>query len=69
MAYHKAVVQAIDCQAVDQRTRDEIQKSFDVTSARWKAEDNADKAKVDEIGAICTSETANVRVDIGEKCV
>ena len=69
MAYHKAVVQAIDCQAVDQGKRDQIQKTFDVTSARWKAEDNADKATVDSIGATCTTETASVRVDIGDRCV
>jgi len=69
LAYHKAVVQAIDCQAVDQGKRDEIRTTFDATSASWKAEAEADKAKVDEIGATCTTATESVRTDIGEKCI
>jgi len=69
LAYHKAVVQAVDCQAVDQRKRDEIQNTFGATSASWKAEQHTDKAKVDEIGATCTTATESVRADIGAKCI
>ena len=69
LAYHKAVVQAIDCQAVDPTKRDEIQKTFGEASASWKAETQADKAKVDEIGATCTTATDSVRSDLGQKCV
>lgn len=70
VAYHKAVVQAIDCQAVDQGTRDQIRSTFDATSTSWKTEEpGADKAKIDEIGARCTTATDSVRTDIGGKCV
>jgi hypothetical protein len=69
IAYHKVVVQTIDCQAVDQTKRDEIQNTFDTTSVSWKAEQNADKAKLDEIGATCTTATASVRADLAHKCV
>jgi hypothetical protein len=68
-AYHKAVVQAIDCQAVDQTKRDEIKNTFDAKSVSWKAEQHGDKARVDEIGATCTSATQSIRADIGEKCI
>ena len=68
-AYHKAVVQAIDCQAIDQAKRDEIKKTFGETSESWKAEQNANNARVDEIGASCTTATASVRADIGQKCI
>lgn len=69
LAYHKAVVQAINCEAVDQTTRDEIQKAYGDKSSSWKAEQNADSARVDEIGATCTTATGTVRADIGQKCV
>jgi hypothetical protein len=69
IAYHKAVVQAIDCQAVDQTKRDNIKNTFDATSVSWKAEQNADKARVDEIGATCTTSTESVRADIADKCI
>lgn len=69
VAYHKAVVQAIDCQALDQAKRDEIQKKFGEASESWKAEQNADKAKVDEVAATCTTATTSVRADLGEKCI
>ena len=69
IAYHRAVVQAINCQAVDQGKRDEIQRTFDATSATWKAEENADNAKVDQYSATCTATTETVRADIGTSCV
>src|SRR4051812_34512859 len=69
IAYHKAVVQAIDCKAVEQEKRDRIKTTFDQTSVSWKAEDNADKARVEQIGATCTTETESVRADIADKCI
>lgn len=69
LAYHKAVVQAVDCQAVDQATRDGIQKKFADASESWKAEQAVDKTKVDEVAASCTAATASVRADLGEKCI
>ncbi len=67
--YHKAVVQAIDCTAIDQGKRDEIQKTYGETSASWKAEQDASTQKIEEIGASCTTATEAVRADIGGKCV
>ncbi len=69
LAYHKAVVQAIDCKAIDQGKREEIQKAYGDASASWKAEQNANDAKVAEIGATCTKATEAVRAEIGQKCV
>ena len=69
VAYHKAVVQAIDCKAVEQSKRDRIETTFDETSVSWKAEENATTARVDEIGATCTTATDSVRADIADKCI
>lgn len=69
IAYHKAVVQAIDCQAVEQAKRDAIKNKYDETSTGWKSEENADKARVEEIGASCKAATESVRADIADKCV
>lgn len=69
IAYHKAVVQAINCEAVEQTKRDEIKATFDATSVSWKNEPSADRERVEEIGATCTETTASVRADIGESCV
>src|SRR3954469_16110682 len=69
LAYHRAVVRAIDCQAVDQSKRDSIKTTFDQTSVNWKAEQNADNARVEEIGATCTTATESVRADIADKCI
>jgi hypothetical protein len=69
LAYHRAVVQAINCQAVDQTQRDQIQDAYGEKSTSWKAEQNANNVKVDEIGATCTTDTDSVRAAIGQKCV
>jgi hypothetical protein len=69
IAYHKAVVQAIDCKAVEQSKRDRIKTTFDETSVSWKAEDNANAARVDEIDVTCTTATDSVRADIADKCI
>ena len=69
IAYHRAVVQAIDCQAVEQEKRDNIKNTFDAASISWKAEENADKARLAEIDATCTSSTESVRTDIAAKCI
>ena len=69
IAYHKAVVQAIDCKAVQQSKRDRIKTTFDEASVSWKAEDKIDAARVDEIGATCTTAVDSVRADIADQCV
>jgi len=68
IAYHRAVVQALDCVAVEQGKRDAIKAKYEADSEGWKTVD-ANPAKVDEIKAYCEAETASVRGDIGTNCV
>jgi hypothetical protein len=68
IAYHRAVVQAVDCAAVAQGKRDEIRDKYAADSAAWKTTD-ATPAKVDEIKGYCETETASVRAAIGASCV
>jgi hypothetical protein len=67
-AYQKAVFQAINCQAVEQGTRDEIQTSYNADSESWKAETDADAARIEEVNVSCTSKSESVRAAIGEQC-
>lgn len=69
IAYHKAVVQALDCAAVEQATRDRIKATFDETSVSWKAEEHASAARIEEVGAACTDATDAVRADIAGSCI
>jgi hypothetical protein len=69
IAYHKAVVQAINCEAVEQSKRDEIKQTFDATSVSWKQEPSGEQAQIDEIAASCVTTTESVRADIGERCI
>ena len=68
IAYHRAVVQAVDCTAVEQGKRDEIRSKFAADSAGWKTAD-ATPAKIDEVKGYCETETASVRAAIGTNCV
>ena len=67
--YNKAVFQAIKCEAVEQAKRDEIKATYDAAAAGWKAEENADEAKVNEVAASCVQSTESVRATIGSLCV
>jgi len=67
-AYQKAVFQAINCEAVDQGKRDEIQDAYNAASVNWKQENEADAAKIEEINVSCTSNTESVRAAIGDQC-
>lgn len=68
IAYHRAVVQALDCTAIEQGKRDAIKAKYETDSTGWKTAD-ATPAKVDEVKAYCETETASVRNDIGTTCV
>lgn len=67
-AYQKAVFQAINCDAVDKGKRDEIQTAYNTASKSWKAETDADPARVEEINVSCTSSAESVRTAIGDLC-
>jgi len=66
--YHKAVVQALDCDAIDQGKRDEIKAAYESSSTAWKAEGDASAARVDEIGTSCASTAASVRAESAGTC-
>jgi hypothetical protein len=68
IAYHRAVVQALDCTAIEQGKRDAIKAKYESDSESWKTSE-ATPAKVDEVKAYCESATASVRGDIGTNCV
>ncbi len=68
-AYHKAVVEALSCDAIEQGKRDEIRQAFDAASTTWKAEQDATPARVEEVGAACTSSGESVRAEITGKCL
>jgi len=68
IAYHRAVVQAIDCTAIEQGTRDTIKAKYETDSEGWKTTD-ATTAKIEEVKAYCETATASVRNDIGTNCV
>ena len=67
-AYHKAVVQALECEAIDQGKRDEIGAAFDSSSAAWKAETDASAARIEEIGGVCLTSSESVQAEIAGKC-
>jgi hypothetical protein len=68
IAYHRAVVQAVDCVAVEQGKRDTIKAKYATDSESWKTAD-ANPAKIEEVKAYCESQTASVRAEIGTLCV
>lgn len=68
IAYHRAVVQAVDCTAVAQDKRDAIRAKYEADSAGWKTAE-ATPAKVDEVRGYCETAAASVRGDIGTSCV
>ena len=67
-AYHKAVVQALECEAIDQGKRDEIRTAFDTSSATWKAEKDASAARIEEVRVMCVNSTESVQADTVGKC-
>lgn len=67
--YQKAVFQAINCEAMDKGKRDEIQTTYNTASESWKAEKDADAARIAEVETSCTSSAESVRAAIGDLCV
>ncbi len=68
IAYHRAVVQALDCTAIEQGKRDAIKAKYETDAEGWKTVE-ATPAKVEEVKAYCETTTASVRADIGTTCV
>jgi len=68
IAYHRAVVQALDCSAIEQGKRDAIKAKYETDSEGWKTAD-ATPAKIEEVKAYCETATTSVRADIGTNCV
>src|SRR4051812_5897113 len=68
LAYHKVAVEAMDCTAIDQTKRDQIQQHYADASGAWKAETNADKARVEQIAQICDQSSASVHAEIAGNC-
>lgn len=66
--YQKAVFQAINCEAMEQGKRDEIQTAYNSASESWKAETDADAARIEEVNQSCTSSAESVRTAIGDLC-
>jgi hypothetical protein len=66
--YQKAVFQAINCDAMEKDKRDEIQTTYNSASESWKAEKDADAARIAEVDASCTSNAESVRASIGDLC-
>jgi hypothetical protein len=68
LAYHKAVVQALECNAIDKAKRDQIQQAYGDASQAWKAEKDGTPAKVELVAAACERGTASVQADVSGKC-
>jgi hypothetical protein len=68
VAYHKVAVEAMDCTAIEQSRRDQIQQQYGDASTAWKAETNADNARVEEIAQVCDRSSAAVHAEIAGNC-
>lgn len=69
VAYHKAVVQALECNAIDKTKRDQIQQAYGDASSGWKAEKDGTPARIEQVDAACERSTASVQSDTDGKCV
>lgn len=68
IAYHKVTLEALDCLAIEQTKRDQIQQEYGDASQAWKAEQDADKANVEQIAQACERGSDSVHADIAGKC-
>jgi hypothetical protein len=68
IAYHKAVVEALECAAIAQGKRDLIQKAFGTASEGWKAETNATPERIEQVRTGCERDTESVHADTEGKC-
>jgi hypothetical protein len=69
LAYHTAVVLALDCVAIDQIKRDEIGRAYGVASKGWKAEQDGTPTKIEQVSLACERSTASVNAASEGKCV
>jgi hypothetical protein len=68
IAYHKVTVEALDCPAIEQSKRDQIQQQYGEASQAWKTEEDADRANVEQIAQACERSSESVHADIAGKC-
>jgi hypothetical protein len=68
IAYHKVTIEALDCPAIEQSKRDQIQAEYGQASQAWKREEDATKANVEEIAQACERSAESVHADIAGKC-
>jgi hypothetical protein len=68
VAYHKLTIEALDCPAIDQTKRDQIQKDYGDASQAWKAEQDAAPANVEQIAQACERSGESVQSDIAGNC-
>jgi hypothetical protein len=68
VAYHKLTVEALDCPAIEQSKRDQIQQDYGNASQAWKAEQDAAPANVEQISQACVRSGESVQSDIAGNC-
>jgi hypothetical protein len=68
VAYHAAVVHAVDCQALPQAKRDEIKMKYEAANTSWHGMQNAQQTDIDSVGSTCTAENQSVRAEYSGKC-
>ena len=68
IAYHKAVVEALDCDALEHAKHDRIEKAYGTAVDGWKAEANGTPERIQTIGAACERDTASVHADVAGTC-
>ncbi len=68
VAYHKAAIEALDCDAIEQTKRDQIKQSYEAASVSWKAEENATPARIGEVDAACQASGDSVRAETVGHC-
>ena len=69
LEYHKVVVEALDCDAIEQTKRDLIQEAYGAASKEWKAESDGTPARILQVAEACERSTASVQADSAGKCV
>jgi hypothetical protein len=68
IAYHKVTIEALDCPAIEQSKRDQIERDYGEASQAWKREEDADKANVEQIALACERSSESVHAEIAGNC-
>jgi hypothetical protein len=67
-AYHKAVVEAQGCEAIDQATRDAMRTKYDAADQSWRAMQNAEQGDIEKVRVACADEAKSVHEASDGKC-